>query len=640
MTQPVPPMQRPRYFDYQFLRADDFVTEQRYHRSRRELLTALFYSPGVVSGLTVTCTDTTVTVAAGHAVDRLGQLIVLPAPVTVAVVPATGDVTLLVTVRYDERATDPSDETGVPGETRWTEEPKVELVAAATAGQVVLGTFRRTAGKGTADATGRTTAGLVIPGQYTVKGNLTADGDISGRNLTTKDVRATGAITPSVGNSAANGIMFPRDPGGGVGDEAYIRYFPYGGESTMLVIGTGNDPEDLIDFWQQNAPRLRIGGGMLHLGKLDGTIATANEVIAALGFHGPGIQHAQLSFRAGRGFEFVDRSADGPALGYPVDSKPYADVYARAFYASGDIGIAPSQRIRSAGRMHLRTAERLYLLARDGVHITRDEENGTGNLYVAGNVDSQGDLLMGAGKTLVGRGRLHLADPSKVVISNQYWGGNGLLHVQGGLSVGDYEPVANRVTAWDGRFGGGVYVGDTDDLGACPLRMYNNGDIRTTGIVYGREKKFLIDHPLDPQGQHLVHCAIEGAENAVYYRGEARLAAGRAVVELPSYFEALTRTEERTVQLTPVFEDDDEPLAALAASRVRDGRFTVRTVDGSAGSFAFCWEVKAVRADVERLDVEVDKAEFDRRHEAPAAPAAPAAAGSEGAPAGHEEAAG
>lgn len=581
-------MKRPRYFDYQFLRADDFDTEQRYHRSRRELLTALFYSPGVVSGLTPTTTDTALTIDAGYAVDHTGRLIVLATPVQL--VPPSADGPLLITVRYDEHATDPSDETGFPGETRWTEEPKAELVASAAPGHVVLGTFKRVAGKASVDTASLTTAGLVIPGQYTVKGALTVDGDISakslrtgpvtatgdvtgtnlktsggvtatgdvtGKNLraqvdldvtetlttkslkatasatvtedvsarnlrataevTARDVRATGAITPSVGNSFANGIMFPRDPGGGGGDEAFIRYFPYGGESTKLAIGTGNDADDLIDFWQFGQVRLRIGQGMLHMGRVDGGPTAQGEIIGAVGFHGYGVQHAQLSFRAGRGFELVDRSGDGPSPSYPIDSKPYANLYARSVKAVG------------------------------------------------------------------------------------------------GLSVGAYEPLDNRITAWDGVYRGGLYVGDTDNLDACPIRMYQNGEFHTSGVVYGREKRFLIDHPLDPEHKNLIHCAVEGPESGVYYRGEGRLVDGMATVELPDYFEALTLSEDRTVQLTPLFEDDDEPVSPLAASRVKDGRFRVRTADGSKSSQAFCWEVKAARADVERLDVEVDKQHFDEQ---------------------------
>ncbi|MBM0227717.1 hypothetical protein [Micromonospora sp. ATA51] len=94
------------------------------------------------------------------------------------------------------------------------------------------------------------------------------------------------------------GITFPTDPGGGSGDEAYIRYWPYGGENTILRIANNNDPDDLIAFTQYGADRLRIGGGMLHLGSMEGAAVTAGQVVTALGFWGPGVQHAQLSFRA------------------------------------------------------------------------------------------------------------------------------------------------------------------------------------------------------------------------------------------------------------------------------------------------------------------------------------------------------
>ncbi|MDP4182078.1 MAG: tail fiber domain-containing protein, partial [Bacillota bacterium] len=54
-----------------------------------------------------------------------------------------------------------------------------------------------------------------------------------------------GAITPSAGNSENRGIMFPKDPGGGGGDAAWIRYYSDGsrggGENMTLEIGVSND---------------------------------------------------------------------------------------------------------------------------------------------------------------------------------------------------------------------------------------------------------------------------------------------------------------------------------------------------------------------------------------------------------------
>jgi hypothetical protein len=57
---------------------------------------------------------------------------------------------------------------------------------------------------------------------------------------------AGGAIMPAAGNSEQAGIMFPKDPGSGAGDAAWIRYYARSGEQTTLEIGTSNDPQDHI----------------------------------------------------------------------------------------------------------------------------------------------------------------------------------------------------------------------------------------------------------------------------------------------------------------------------------------------------------------------------------------------------------
>jgi hypothetical protein len=75
-----------------------------------------------------------------------------------------------------------------------------------------------------------------------------------------------GAIMPSVGNNNASGIQFPPDPGGGAGDEAFIRYFATGGENTKLMIGINNDPDDSLGLWQAGAERLTIQNGNVGVG--------------------------------------------------------------------------------------------------------------------------------------------------------------------------------------------------------------------------------------------------------------------------------------------------------------------------------------------------------------------------------------
>ncbi|MFP2908400.1 tail fiber domain-containing protein [Pyxidicoccus sp. 3LFB2] len=87
--------------------------------------------------------------------------------------------------------------------------------------------------------------------------------DVQGGNL-----RVSGAIVPSVGSSASNGIQFPADPGGGGGDQAFIRYYAISGETTKLLIGCDNDADDAISFWQYGAERMTLWGANVGIGTI------------------------------------------------------------------------------------------------------------------------------------------------------------------------------------------------------------------------------------------------------------------------------------------------------------------------------------------------------------------------------------
>lgn len=378
---------------------------------------------------------------------------------------------------------------------------------------------------------------------------------VNGSTAVTGGMTVGGALTPSVGNDAAHGIQFPANPAGGAGDEAYIRYAARGTDTSALTIGIANDPDDRISFVQSGRERLAIFGGMAHMGTIDGTSATAGTVLGALGFWGHGVQHGQLSFRAGSGFELVDQSSDGPRLDYAKGSRPYADLTLRnAFLPDGGT-------ISAKGRLHIAGDELLYVLNKSGMVVGKE------------------------------------------------WGGNGNITAQGSINAANIG--TNGFPADSGYpdgWGGGVHTWDVYAEGT--VAAGKGGVIAASmdagGAIRGKTKNFVIDHPLDPENRQLVHGAIEGPELAVYYRGEGELTGGRATVELPGYFEALVRTEGRTVHVTPILEDDG-PVAALAASRVKDGRFTVRTTDGSEATHSFSWVVYGVRTDVEKLEVEVMK---------------------------------
>ena len=82
-------------------------------------------------------------------------------------------------------------------------------------------------------------------------------------NITT----TSGVIQPTAGN-AANGIIWPANPGGGGGDLAWMRYFAEAGENAALEIGVGNDADDNL--------RLAATGGVDVVGS--GDLRTARDL--------------------------------------------------------------------------------------------------------------------------------------------------------------------------------------------------------------------------------------------------------------------------------------------------------------------------------------------------------------------------
>jgi hypothetical protein len=102
-------MQRLRFFDGQLLTAKDFQTEQTYQIEKRRLHNRMLHGVGIVHGLAVSVEDgprAAVVVSPGLAIDRIGNEILVEAPVHTDPAICAGDV-CFVTIEFTETATDP-----------------------------------------------------------------------------------------------------------------------------------------------------------------------------------------------------------------------------------------------------------------------------------------------------------------------------------------------------------------------------------------------------------------------------------------------------------------------------------------------------------------------------------------------------
>jgi len=76
------PIERNRYFYGKLLTVRDFELEQRYNRSKSQLMSRLHFGAGVVCGLGVTASDdTTLLIESGMALDYQGRMIIIEEPI-------------------------------------------------------------------------------------------------------------------------------------------------------------------------------------------------------------------------------------------------------------------------------------------------------------------------------------------------------------------------------------------------------------------------------------------------------------------------------------------------------------------------------------------------------------------------------
>jgi len=199
-------------------------------------------------------------------------------------------------------------------------------------------------------------------------------------------------------------------------------------------------------------------------------------------------------------------------------------------------------------------------------------------------------------------------------ISNSGNGGIGAV-VHGGDSTnsngGDGLLVGAGNGSGAGKVGGtGVIVfGGAGANGAADGRAGQfMGDVEVTGMLSKGGGSFKIDHPLDPANKYLFHSFVESPDMMNIYNGNVVTDGnGEAVVDMPSYFEALNR--EFRYQLTVI----GAFAQAIIADEIKGNSFLIRT---SAPNVKVSWQVTGVRQDAwankNRIRVEVEKDERER----------------------------
>ncbi len=180
----------------------------------------------------------------------------------------------------------------------------------------------------------------------------------------------------------------------------------------------------------------------------------------------------------------------------------------------------------------------------------------------------------------------------------------------GGTGIGVYGKADG-----DGMMGWGV-VGRSDVVGGgvgvygfgSMLAGSFDGDVDVLGTLWKGGGGFKIDHPLDPENQHLYHSFVESPDMMNVYNGNVVLDdAGEALVELPDWFEALNR--DFRYQLTCI--GGFAPI--YIAEKISGNAFTIA---GGEPGMEVSWQVTGVRQDAfaenHRIPVEEDKPDDQR----------------------------
>ena len=125
-----------------------------------------------------------------------------------------------------------------------------------------------------------------------------------------------------------------------------------------------------------------------------------------------------------------------------------------------------------------------------------------------------------------------------------------------------------------------------------------------SGLVFGTTKSFIIPDP--NRSDRMIHyTSLEGPEAAIYVRGTATLAFGKAYIEFSEHFAAMAVPSSITVTLTP----RSAVSMGLAAVDVTADGIGVAELAGGTNSYSFDYVAYAVRKGFENYQVYMSKDE-------------------------------
>lgn len=140
-------------------------------------------------------------------------------------------------------------------------------------------------------------------------------------------------------------------------------------------------------------------------------------------------------------------------------------------------------------------------------------------------------------------------------------------------------------------------------LSLLRFEILDNGNVNVVNTLSKGGGAFRIDHPLDPENKILQHSFVESPDMMNVYNGIVVLdSKGEAVIEMPSYFEALNK--DFRYQLTCL----GEFSPVFVKSKISANKFSI---SGGKPALEVSWQVTGIRhdkwAEANRIQVEINK---------------------------------